>query len=219
VDTSPALDADWQAAIRATFTPLQVSERLWVVPDWDEPPDGSAVNVRLQPGLAFGTGEHATTRLCLCWLQATLAGGETLCDYGCGSGVLALGGLLLGAQRAIGCDTDPVAVSAAVSNAELNGVAARFQACEIEPGIDAPPPPSLGEDATYDVVVANILVGPLLELRPRLTQLVRPGGALALSGLLASQAADVIAAYQPHFELPMRVQTDGEWALVHGRRL
>jgi len=131
--------------------------------------------------------------------------------------VLACGGLLLGAARAAGCDTDPVAVSASRANAALNGCGSRFEAVLVDPGLNDEPPRFAEMGPAFDVLVANILLGPLLELQPRLAGLVRPGGRIALSGLLASQAAEVRAAYAPHFgELAM--ETEGEWALLHGTR-
>jgi ribosomal protein L11 methyltransferase len=169
------------------------------VPDWCAPPDASAVNIVLEPGLAFGTGEHPTTRLCLAWLASTIRGGERVMDYGAGSGVLALCALKLGAAAAVATDVDPLAVGAAVSNGALNGFGSNVLASALVAPSFAEPAPRIalpacaGADGlgggAFDVVVANILRGPLLDLAPRLAFYAAPGARLALSGLLQTQAA------------------------------
>jgi ribosomal protein L11 methyltransferase len=236
-----ALDADWEAAIRAEYRPTCVTpgggahatgKAVWIIPDWCTPPDPSAVNIILEPGLAFGTGEHPTTRLCLTWLAAAIKGGERVMDYGAGSGVLAIGALRLGAASACATDVDGLAVGACLSNAALNGIPAgtTLQSAQVGASLDDPLPrwQLLARDgsrasgdsaggAAFDVVVANILLNPLLDLQPRLAWYCAPGGRLALSGLLATQAPGVMAAYAPHFD-GLSVKTEGEWALVEGVR-
>jgi ribosomal protein L11 methyltransferase len=177
-------DADWVRLTQSQFDPIPISPRLWIVPTWHAAPDSSAINLKLDPGLAFGTGSHPTTRLCLRWLDCNLQGGETLLDYGCGSGILAIAAIKLGARRVDGVDIDPQAVAASRDNATLNGVAAHF----CLPGELAP--------GQYDVVVANILTNPLKGMAPLLAGRVRPGGRLVLSGILAEQAEDVMAVYR-----------------------
>ena len=180
-------DADWVRLTQSQFDPIPISPRLWIVPTWHDAPDSSAINLKLDPGLAFGTGSHPTTRLCLRWLDECLQGGETLLDYGCGSGILAIAAARLGALRVDGVDIDPQAVAAACDNATLNGVTAHF--C-------LPGELTAGQ---YDVVVANILTNPLKGMAPLLAGRVRAGGWLVLSGILAEQADDVMAVYRDWF--------------------
>jgi ribosomal protein L11 methyltransferase len=198
-------DQDWVRSSQAQFLPTRISEHLWIVPSWHTPPDAGALNITLDPGLAFGTGTHPTTRLCLRWLEAILRGGEAVIDYGCGSGILAIAALKLGAAEAVGIDIDPQALLAARQNAMQNQVAARFVAAE--EGIEGP----------ADVVVANILANPLIVLAPLIARLTRSGGWLALSGILAGQAAEVNAAYAPWFEMRMAETEDG-WVLLTGQK-
>ena len=201
----PVAEQDWVRLTQSQFTPLRITGRLWVVPSWCEPPEPSAINLLIDPGLAFGTGSHATTRLCLGWLDATLRGGERVIDYGCGSGILAIAALRLGAASATGVDIDPQALLAARDNAAHNSVAAEFlpaQGARLEPA---------------DVLVANILTNPLKLLAPMLAQLVRPGGRIALSGVLAQQAEEVAGVYRAFFELEPPRQ-DEDWVLIAGVR-
>ncbi|OJW83408.1 50S ribosomal protein L11 methyltransferase, partial [Thiobacillus sp. 65-1402] len=180
-------EQDWVRLTQSQFDPIPISPRLWIVPTWHAAPDSRAINLKLDPGLAFGTGSHPTTRLCLRWLDAQLAGGETLLDYGCGSGILAIAAAKLGAARVDGVDIDAQAVAASRDNAVLNDVTAHF--ClpgELTPG-------------QYDVVVANILTNPLKGMAPLLAGRVRAGGRLVLSGILAEQADDVMAVYRDWF--------------------
>ena len=198
-------DADWVRQTQAQFVPIRVTDRLWIVPRWHEPPDPHAVNLRLDPGMAFGTGSHPTTRLCLRWLAAEVRGGETVLDYGCGSGVLAIAAAALGAGRVLGTDLDPQAVAASRENAAGNGVRADFSLPEDLPATIA------------DLTVANILANPLKMLAPLLASRTQRGGRLALSGILEAQTEEMIAAYAPW--IPLRV-TDREegWVCLTGER-
>jgi ribosomal protein L11 methyltransferase len=200
-ETYPIADEDWVRKTQAQFGPIEIAPDFFIVPTWSSPPRGDARSVRLDPGLAFGTGSHPTTRLCLRWLRETIAGGESLLDYGCGSGILAIAAATLGAADVVGVDLDPQAVEASTANAARNGVRARFLM-----------PDALG-DARYDVVVANILANPLRLLAPALCARVRQGGAIALSGILAGQAEEVIAAYAPWFTLAAEREDEG-WVLL-----
>jgi ribosomal protein L11 methyltransferase len=197
-------DQDWVRKTQSQFAPQHVTPRLWVVPTWHEPPDPRAINIVLDPGLAFGTGTHPTTRLCLRWLDSKLAGGESVVDFGCGSGILAIAALKLGAASASGVDIDPQAVSAATRNAEQNGVAASFV--------------SAAEQLTAgQVVVANILAKPLIVLAPLIADLTLRGGALALSGILVEQAFEVRDAYRAWYDFEPPQEASG-WVLLSGTR-
>lgn len=169
-------DKDWEREWMDNFHPMRFGERLWICPSWREVPDKNAVNVMLDPGLAFGTGTHPTTALCLQWLDGLDLAGKTVIDFGCGSGILAIAALKLGAAKAIGIDIDPQAILASRDNAERNGVAERL---ELYLPKDQP------SDLRADVVVANILAGPLRELAPLISQLPNAEGHLGLSGILA----------------------------------
>jgi ribosomal protein L11 methyltransferase len=209
VDAEPREDAvpdqDWVRLTREQFAPLQASPRLWIVPTWCEPPDPRALNLRLDPGLAFGTGSHPTTGLCLEWLDLHLPPGASVIDYGCGSGVLAIAACLLGASDVRGVDIDPAAVSASRANAAANGV----EACFCGPDeLDAPP---------AQVVVANILANPLRVLAPLLSNLSMPGGSVVLSGVLETQSEEVVRAYAPWFDFEPSRARDG-WVRLWGRR-
>jgi len=181
-------EQDWVRLTQSQFDPIPISPRLWIVPTWHDAPDSRAINLKLDPGLAFGTGSHPTTRLCLSWLDDHIAGGETLLDYGCGSGILAIAAARLGAARVDGVDIDEQAVVSSRDNAALNDVNAHF--C-------LPGELAAGQ---YDVVVANILTNPLKGMAPLLAGRVRPGGWLVLSGILAEQAGDVMAVYRDWFD-------------------
>ena len=198
-------DADWVRLTQDQFQPIRIADRLWVVPTWHTAPDAAAVNIVLDPGIAFGTGSHPTTRLCLEWLAGGISGGERVLDYGCGSGILAIAAMKLGAAVAVGVDIDPQAVLAAARNAEQNHIAARFLGPDGEPG---------GE---YDIVVANILSNPLKALAPLLSSRVRPGGRLLLSGILEPQAEDVAASYGNALGLTPAAVLDG-WVVLAGMR-
>lgn len=203
------LERDWVRAWMDDFRPMRFGERVWIVPTGYEPPDPGAVNLLLDPGLAFGSGTHPTTALCLQWLDAHPPQDATVIDYGCGSGVLAIAALRLGARRCIGVDLDPQALVATRDNARRNGIP------------DDALPVCLPEDLNAepaDLVLANILSGPLVELAPALSRLVRPGGQLILSGLLAEQAQTVSAAYGDGFRME-HPEHRGGWVLLAGTRL
>ena len=200
-------DQPWERAWMADFHPMQFGKRLWIVPSWSEAPDPQGVNLKLDPGLAFGTGTHETTSLCLEWLDGADLNGRTVLDFGCGSGVLAIAALLLGASQADGCDLDPQALLASQDNAATNGVADRLR-CYL---------PEAMPEASYDLVLANILAGPLVELAPLLTRYCRPGADLVLSGILAEQSEEVLAAYGDDFELSAVAQKN-DWVRIHGVR-
>ena len=184
-------DQAWERSWMDNFSAMQFGEKLWICPSWQEPPDPSATNIMLDPGLAFGSGSHATTALCLQWLATQDLQGKDTVDYGCGSGVLAIAALRLGAAHAVAYDIDPQALTATLDNAAANGVA---QALTI--ANEAPQAP-----LAADLLLANILSGPLCELAPRLAALLKPDGELVLAGLLEEQAAEVIAAYSPWLTL------------------
>lgn len=215
---SSVYEADWEAQVRASYVPLQLTDDLWIIPEWCEPPDPSKTNLLLKPGLAFGTGEHATTRLCLRWLQNQDLARKSVIDYGCGSGILAIGSLLYGASHVVGVDVDALAVRASTLNAELNGVDGRSEFYVTAPSSEEPEPlaaAGASRHCGFDVCMANILRPALLDLQPRLAAYVRQGGTIALSGILEHQAPDVVEAYSRDFA-DLRVALEGEWALVTG---
>lgn len=203
--TAEVPEQDWVTLTQSQFTPIRVSARLWVVPSWHAPPDASAINIVLDPGLAFGTGSHPTTRLCLDWLERRLFPGNSVIDYGCGSGILAIAAAKLGAGHVVGVDIDRQALAASRYNAERNRVAATFVSADV---------PRL---QPADVVMANILSNPLKILAPLLTELTVPGGHVVLSGILAPQATAVAAAYSKGFDMEPPVE-EGGWMRLCGRR-
>ncbi len=198
-------EQNWVQLTQSQFEPIRIGERLWIVPSWHEPPDPAAVNIRLDPGMAFGTGSHPTTRLCLNWLQQEVRAGDQVLDYGCGSGILAIAAARFGAGRVVGVDIDDKAIEAARENARSNGVAIELRQS------DRP----VGEH--FPLVVANILTNPLCALAPAIAGCVAPGGRLALSGVLESQAGQVIDAYAPWLVLRVGA-TDEGWVRLEGRR-
>lgn len=206
VALEPVPATGWERAWMADFRPMRFGRRLWVVPSHAAPPEADAVNLRLDPGLAFGTGTHPTTALCLEWLDARPPRGLRVLDYGCGSGILAVAAALLGAEAVDAVDIEPQALEATRANAERNGVAARLRT--FAPG--ALPP------GRYDVVIANILARPLVELASTLTRRLAPGGTLVLAGMLADQAGAVARAYTPALTLGRAGERDG-WVLLAGR--
>ncbi len=201
-------DNDWVRITQAQFNPVQITDKLWIVPTWHEPPEPSAINIRLDPGVAFGTGTHPTTRLCLEWLGEHDLKGESVLDYGCGSGILAIAASKLGANPVIGTDIDPQAVEAATLNAENNGSNATFCLPDQLP------------EKTFDIVVANILSNPLRVLAPALVSRVADGGHLILSGILESQAqelADVYNRLLPKLNMAIWKTADG-WVCLTGQK-
>jgi ribosomal protein L11 methyltransferase len=200
-------DMAWERAWMDGFSPMRFGRRLWVCPRGQPPGDENALVVTLDPGLAFGTGHHPTTALCLRWLDAAGVVGKQVIDYGCGSGILAIAALRLGAARALAVDHDPQALEATRANAAENGVRERLLVCA----------PEAMPESTADVLLANILAGPLVALAPGLSALVRPAGRIVLSGLLRDQADTVMAAYAPAFTLDAPVFEE-DWALLSGQR-
>ncbi|MDX7715476.1 50S ribosomal protein L11 methyltransferase [Aeromonas caviae] len=202
-------DKDWVREWMDHFHPMQFGERLWICPSWRDVPNPDAVNVMLDPGLAFGTGTHPTTALCLQWLDGLDLAGKTVVDFGCGSGILGIAALKLGAARVIGIDIDPQAIQASRDNAARNGVAD-----QIELYLPADQP----QDVEADVVVANILAGPLRELAPLIAGHGKAGSLMALSGVLESQAPELKTIYGQWFEMdPTAVKE--EWCRLSGRKL
>ena len=198
-------EQNWVQLTQSQFEPIRVSERLWIVPSWHEAPDPDALVLVLDPGMAFGTGSHPTTRLCLEWLERIVVPGMTILDYGCGSGILAIAAAKLGASEVLGVDIDLQAVNAAKNNAERNDVSARF---------DDSAGPITGQ---FDIVVANILANPLKALAPAITGHVRAGGRLALSGILVEQAEELIAIYAPYILLSIADTREG-WVCLAGTK-
>jgi ribosomal protein L11 methyltransferase len=198
-------EQDWVRLTQSQFEPLQISPRLWIVPSWHEPPDPEAIALRLDPGLAFGTGSHPTTRLCLRWLEERVRPGVAVLDYGCGSGILAIAAAKLGADTVLGVDIDPAAVAQAGVNARSNGAQATFS------GTDE------ALSFTADLVVANILAMPLKVLAPLLSAHCRPGGEIVLAGLLDAQDDEVAAAYEPWFDMGVYAREEG-WTALKGKR-
>ncbi len=200
-------DRDWEREWMTHFHPMQFGKRLWICPSWQPPADPDAVNLLLDPGLAFGTGTHPTTALCLEWLDSQTLQNKTLLDFGCGSGVLAIAGLLLGAEQATGTDIDPQALDASLDNAGRN---------RVEKQLSLYLPDQL-PSTQADIVIANILANPLINLAPTLAGLAKADGLIALSGILKDQEGSVRAAYEPFFELaPTEYKED--WVLIHGQR-
>ncbi|WP_274571995.1 50S ribosomal protein L11 methyltransferase [Neisseria leonii] len=196
-------EQDWVRLTQSQFEPIQISDRLWITPSWHDAPDTAAVNLQLDPGLAFGTGSHPTTHLCLQWLDNHLQGGERVLDYGCGSGILAIAALKLGAGSAVGVDIDPQAIAASNDNAAQNRVQAEFYLPDALP------------EGEFDLVVANILANPLRLLADMLAGRTRRGGRIVLSGLLEEQAAELGGIYSRWFDLAPAV-TDNGWACLSG---
>lgn len=200
-------DEDWAQTWKAHYRPIEVSSRLWICPSWIAPPHPDAINILIDPGLAFGTGTHATTLLCLRWLARQTLAERSVIDYGCGSGILAIAALRLGAQAATGVDVDPVALTVARDNAGRNRVRQRLRLSTpdgLEPGMAA------------DIVLANILANPLIDLAARLTAMVRPGGQIVLSGMLSNQVSEVSEHYIKAFDLEQEFLDD--WAILQGRK-
>jgi ribosomal protein L11 methyltransferase len=201
-------DKDWEREWMINFHPMQFGERLWICPSWRDVPDPNAVNVMLDPGLAFGTGTHQTTSLCLRWLDRLELSEATVVDFGCGSGILGIAALKLGAKRVIGIDIDPQALLASQDNANRNDVGEKIELYlpEHQPELKA------------DVVLANILAGPIRELRTVITEYCKTGGKLVLSGILDNQAQEINDLYRHDFDMDP-IMVDGEWARVSGVKI
>ena len=200
-------DKDWEREWMDNFHPIQFGEKLWICPSWRDIPDPNAVNVLLDPGLAFGTGTHATTSLCLKWLESQDLTGKTVVDFGCGSGILGIAAIKLGAERMIGIDIDPQALEASLDNANRNGVADKLEVYL----------PENQPEFTADIVVANILAQPLRELCSVILGLLKPGGKIAMSGILEEQAQSVADVYEPFIELD-DIAIEGDWTRVSGTK-
>jgi ribosomal protein L11 methyltransferase len=209
IELDEVAEQDWVRLTQSQFDPIRVNDRLWIVPSWHTAPDPGAINLVLDPGLAFGTGSHPTTFLCLQWLTEILRGGPgtqlSLLDYGCGSGILAIAAARLGAASVLGVDIDRNALTSARDNAAANKVTLDLRHSEDE------------LQARFDIVVANILTNPLCVLAPLLVACIAPGGRIALSGVLASQAEQVIAAYAPLIALRVGAELDG-WVRLEGQQ-
>jgi len=201
-------DKDWVREWMDTFEPMQFGQRLWICPSWREPKDVNAVNLKLDPGLAFGTGTHATTALCLRWLDQFELTDKRIVDFGCGSGILGIAALLLGAKHMVGIDIDPQAILASGENAQRNNI--KEQDIELYLPEDAPA-------TQVEVVLANILAGPLVELKDAILSYLLPGGHLVLSGILASQAQEVVDAYEGQCDI-LGVDEEDGWIRVTARR-
>ncbi len=204
-EVTAVAEQDWVRLTQSQFEPIRINDRLWIVPSWHAAPDPAAINLELDPGLAFGTGSHPTTHLCLDWLCGHMHAGASVLDYGCGSGILAIAAAKLGAGHVAGVDIDENALVSAADNAKRNGVTIQL--------LHSNQP----LDASFDIVVANILTNPLCVLAPLLAARTRAGGRIALSGILAPQADQVAAVYRPFFELDVRAEREG-WVLLEGMR-
>ena len=200
-------ETDWVRATQAQFDPIPIGGPLWIVPTWHTPPEADAINLVLDPGLAFGTGSHPTTRMCLQWLVRERPTGAIL-DYGCGSGILAIAAAKLGAREVVGVDIDPQAVRSAHDNADANAVTAAF----FDASATLPTP---DDTQKYDVVLANILAHPLRVLAPALVARLKPGASLVLAGLLAEQAEELIGIYSPWLQMQVGDTQEG-WSLLVG---
>ena len=204
----PVQDQDWVRLTQSQFEPMHIGRNIWVVPSWHDAPDPNALVLELDPGLAFGTGSHPTTRLCMEWLEAHAPRGLSVLDYGCGSGILAMVAAKLHAAEVAGVDIDPQAIESARFNAQRNQCDIAFYLPEQFGAAE--------HRSRYDVVVANILSSPLKLMAPMLSGRVAPGGRLVLSGVLARQADEVIAAYAPHLPLSVWAEREG-WVALAGQ--
>ena len=205
-------DQEWERTWMDAYEPIQIDEKYWIVPEWMEAPDADAVNIKLDPGLAFGTGNHASTFLCLQWLGKTDVKDKIVIDYGCGSGILGVAALLLGAKKVYATDIDPQAVLATQQNAELNGVLEHLYV-----GLPEEFKAEL-KDQKADVFVANILAGPLMALAPEFATLIKSEGEFALAGILEEQVADVSAVYSEFFDIIQIQKREQQWCRISGKR-
>lgn len=200
---SQVAEQNWVALTQSQFDPIRINDRLWIVPSWHTAPDPAAINIRLDPGMAFGTGSHPTTHLCLDWLTREVTPHSTVLDYGCGSGILAIAAARLGAPTVTALDIDEKALEASAQNAADNGVTLRILSANETP------------QGQFHLVVANILTNPLCVLAPVISACVAPGGKIALAGVLANQAQQVIEAWAPHLPLTAAEERDG-WVRLEG---
>jgi ribosomal protein L11 methyltransferase len=198
-------EQDWVRATQSQFEPIKITDHLWIVPTWHSAPNSDAINIVLDPGLAFGTGSHPTTHLCLQWLTETVSKQDSVLDYGCGSGILAIAAKKLGASEVIGTDIDPQAIQSSVYNAEQNNVVANFYHA------------TQYQSREFDIVVANILSSALSVLAPALAKSCKTGGKIALSGILNEQTADVSAIYSEWFNM-QAPKTMDSWVLLTGTK-
>jgi ribosomal protein L11 methyltransferase len=203
-------DQAWERSWMDNFSAMQFGEKLWICPSWQEPPDPTATNIMLDPGLAFGSGSHATTALCLQWLATQDLQGKDIVDYGCGSGILAIAAALLGAQSVEGVDNDPQAVLATNDNCERNGLLQGRVGTFLPEEYD-----SISTPESVDILLANILAAPLLSLASKFASLVKPHGSIVLSGLLAEQADAITEVYSEWFEMSAAVQRE-DWIRLSG---
>ncbi len=207
-NTQQIADEDWERRCLDHFKPMRFGKRLWICPSWQIPPDPQAVNVILDPGLAFGTGTHPTTALCLEWLDNNINSGETVIDYGCGSGILAIAALKLGAHQVFAIDHDTQAIDSTKENGKRNHL--------YPPKLKTGLPKDFNLPAA-DILIANILAQPLIELAPQFAKLAKPQSSLLLSGILINQANEVIKAYQPWFNMDAAINKE-EWVRLTGVR-
>ena len=203
-------DQAWERSWMDNFSAMQFGEKLWICPSWQEPPDPTATNIMLDPGLAFGSGSHATTALCLQWLATQDLQGKDIVDYGCGSGILAIAAALLGAQSVQGVDNDPQAVLATNDNCERNGLLQGRVGTFLPKEYD-----SISTPESVDILLANILAAPLLSLASKFASLVKPHGSIVLSGLLAEQADAITEVYSEWFEMSAAVERE-DWIRLSG---
>lgn len=201
-------DKNWLNVWMDDYHPIKFGSRLWVCPSWTPPPDEQAINLKLDPGLAFGTGTHPTTSLCLSYLDKHIKGGEQVLDFGCGSGILGIAAVLLGAKNFCGIDIDPQAIQASKDNAKRNQLSDASYTLFL---------PESHKQQEYDWVIANILAAPLTQLAPKLASYCKPKGRILLSGLLESQADDILKTYSQWFDLDTPEQ-DKEWILITGTK-
>ena len=209
VGRSALEDQDWERVHLQHIKPIRCADNLWIVPSWLQPPDPAAINIQLDPGLAFGTGSHPTTALCLAWMAHKNFNNQSVIDYGCGSGILSIAACKLGAKQVFGVDIDPQAVDASIDNARRNGIEPNLLQVSLASNFDSD---------RVDLLIANILSGPLVELAPKLAGMIKPGGKILLSGILKTQLNDIKCAYQSYFYLdPESVRED--WASISGTRI
>ena len=205
-------DQVWERSWMDYYEPIQTAEKFWIVPEWLEPPEADAVNIKLDPGLAFGTGNHASTFLCLQWLGKTDVKDKVVIDYGCGSGILGVAALLLGAKKVYATDIDPQAVLATKQNAELNGVLENLYV-----GLPEEFNQTIGNEKA-DVLVANILAGPLMMLAPEFATLIKSEGEFALAGVIEEQVAEVSSVYSEFFDIVQVEKREENWCRISGKR-